>query len=65
MKNKNIDEGIYGECSCCGQTIYTHMADNMKYFDDFNMCGMCVTGESSEYVDELTAPLKFVKKVKS
>ena len=38
------------------------MTDNMKYLDDFNMCGTCVTGESSEYIDELMSPLKFIKK---
>jgi len=59
---KNIDKGIYGECSSCGQIIYTYMTDNMKYLDDFNMCGTCVTGESSEYIDELMSPLKFIKK---
>lgn len=56
-----MTEGIYGKCSCCGQIIYTHMTDNMAYFDEFKICGMCVTGESAVYTDELTAPLKFIR----
>ena len=55
MKIKEIIEGvgIYGKCDTCGQSIFTHMEENMKLFDEFGMCGSCVTGESAVYIDEL------------
>jgi RNA polymerase-binding transcription factor DksA len=52
MENK-LEEGIYAKCSVCGQSIYEHMEENKKYYDEFEMCGSCVTGESAEYIDEL------------
>lgn len=46
--------GIYGECKVCKQLIYTYMEHNKEYFDATDMCGACVTGEASEYIDEFT-----------
>ena len=51
MKTKQ--QGVYAKCSVCGQPIYEHMEKNKEYFDEFDMCGACVTGESAQYVDEL------------
>lgn len=50
---KKKEFGIYARCSSCGQPIWDHMEKNKKYFDEFDMCGVCVTGESKEYIDEL------------
>ena len=45
--------GIYGKCQVCGNAIYEHMKENKELYDDFQMCGACVTGESAVYIDEL------------
>lgn len=45
--------GIYGRCETCGQPIYDHMEENKKLYDEFKMCGSCITGESATYIDEL------------
>ena len=47
------ETGIYGKCESCGQPIYEHMEENIEMFDEFGMCGSCVTGEASTYIDEL------------
>ena len=67
------EEGVYGECSSCGNKIWEHMTENKEYLDDFDMCGACVTGESAEYIlatitnvnkeEELTNPyIKYEEK---
>ena len=55
MKNiqKAKEEGIYGRCITCNNPIYDHMEKNKKLFDETEMCGACVTGESATYIDEL------------
>ena len=47
------EDGIYAKCSVCGNPIYDYMEKNKEYYKDFGMCGVCVTGESAEYIDEL------------
>ena len=52
-KQPKREEGIYARCISCDNPIYEHMENNKKYFDDFDMCGACTTGESAEYIDDL------------
>ena len=52
-EKEKLPDGVYAECSVCGNPIYEQMEKNKEYFDGFKMCGACTTGESAEYIDEL------------
>jgi len=45
--------GVYAECTSCGQPVYDHMEENKDIFDLTGLCGVCATGESAVYIDEL------------
>jgi formylmethanofuran dehydrogenase subunit E len=47
------EEGVHGKCDSCGNPIYEHMTENKAIFDDTGLCGVCATGESAVYFDEL------------
>jgi RNA polymerase-binding transcription factor DksA len=46
-------EGVYGICQTCDNPVYGYMTENRQIFDLTGLCGVCATGESAAYFDEL------------